>query len=157
MSKLALPVSFEYLCYGSMAIIDSLIISVRGQSLCDRTDARILTHKDGPHTERVNILPSNHTLNLLYWRWKMHYFHITSNYFYSNAVFVLSGDVSCLDSCVGKENGDYASCKGCNYFETCSNGIMYTTKCQSGLEFHQGRDKCVWAPSSTCCKYHSQH
>ena len=39
------------------------------------------------------------------------------------------------------------------YFETCSNGLMYTNECQEGLEFDQDEDRCVAAPSSTCCKY----
>ena len=33
MSKLALSYSFEYLCYGSMDIINILILSVRGHPL----------------------------------------------------------------------------------------------------------------------------
>ena len=61
MSLLALPASFEYLCYGSTAITNILILPVRGSSL-DVTILRqlygrqILTSKDGPRAERFNIL-----------------------------------------------------------------------------------------------------
>ena len=47
MSSLALPGSFEYLCHGSTAIINILILSVR-QIL------QILTYKYGPRAESVN-------------------------------------------------------------------------------------------------------
>ena len=50
----ALSGSFEYLCYGSTAIINILILSVRGSSLYVSI-WRMLTYTDGPRTERVNI------------------------------------------------------------------------------------------------------
>ena len=57
MSRLALSDSFEYLCHWSMAIINILILSVLGlpTSECDIYRCQILTHKDGPLPERINI------------------------------------------------------------------------------------------------------
>ena len=52
MSLLALSGSIEYLCYGSTATINILILSVQGPSLYD---CQNLTYKDGPHAERVKI------------------------------------------------------------------------------------------------------
>ena len=50
MSYLALSASFEYLCYGSTAIINVLIRSVHGR--------QILTTKVDPRAVRVNMLPT---------------------------------------------------------------------------------------------------
>ena len=47
----ALSASFEYLCYGSMAIIMHLFISVSTGTVFRRQN---LTSKDGPRTESVN-------------------------------------------------------------------------------------------------------
>ena len=58
MAYLALSDSFEYLCGGSTAIINICILSVRGQLYTSESDVcrrQILTYKDGPRTERVNI------------------------------------------------------------------------------------------------------
>ena len=53
---LSLSTSFAYLCYEYTAIINSLILSVRGPSLYASNVYRrqILTYKDGPRTVRVN-------------------------------------------------------------------------------------------------------
>ena len=66
MSQLALFASFEYLCHGSVAIINILIISVCGPPSYVRIwrlqyRRQILTFKDDPHVERVKHLVSNHT------------------------------------------------------------------------------------------------
>ena len=45
--------SFEYLCYGSMIIINILILSVRGSTLT--TDCQILTGIVDPRAVRVNM------------------------------------------------------------------------------------------------------
>ena len=50
MSLLALSASFEYLCCGSTAIINILILSVR-----DRRYSQNLMYKDGPCAEMVNL------------------------------------------------------------------------------------------------------
>ena len=55
MSSLALSDSFEYLCYGSTAIINLLILSVLGPHLSESDVCRrqILTYNYIPRTERV--------------------------------------------------------------------------------------------------------
>ena len=61
MSQLDILTSFEYLYYGSTAIIHVLILSVRGPSLdclysleSDFCRLQILTKKDSFHAERFN-------------------------------------------------------------------------------------------------------
>ena len=66
MSLLALYGSFEYLRYWSKAIINILIISVRGSSCTSESDVcrrQILTDKDGPHAGRVNVEPPSPSLS----------------------------------------------------------------------------------------------
>ena len=57
MAQLALSGSFDYLRYGSTAIITILILSVREPSLYVRIwrlhRRQILTYKDDPRTERI--------------------------------------------------------------------------------------------------------
>ena len=60
MSYLALSASFEYLCYGSTAIINILILTARGSTFVCRR--QILTTKVDPRAVRVNskfILEAN--------------------------------------------------------------------------------------------------
>ena len=44
-----------YLCYGSLAIRNILIVSVRGQTLYADCRRQTLTYKDGPQAEKVNV------------------------------------------------------------------------------------------------------
>ena len=53
---MTLSASFEYLCYGSTAIINILIPKVRGPSLeYDVYRRQILTPKNVPRAEMVNL------------------------------------------------------------------------------------------------------
>ena len=53
---------FYYLCYGSILIINILILSILGPSLYVRIwrPRQILTYQDGPSIERVNKLSIYH-------------------------------------------------------------------------------------------------
>ena len=58
MSQLAVSASFEYLCYGSTAIKNILILSVRNRLYTSESHVykrQILTYKDGPRAERVKV------------------------------------------------------------------------------------------------------
>ena len=54
MSQLALSASFEYLCYGTTAIIHIFTLTVRGLTLNFRR--QILTSKVDPRAIRVKVL-----------------------------------------------------------------------------------------------------
>ena len=57
MSESALAASFEYLCYGSTAIIDIVILSdPLYTSESDVYRRYILTYKNGPRTERIKTI-----------------------------------------------------------------------------------------------------
>ena len=62
MSWLALYDSFEYLCYGSTAIGNILILSVRGSSSYVVYRRQILTYKDGPRAEGLTLAPLSTTI-----------------------------------------------------------------------------------------------
>ena len=67
MSQSALPDSFEYLCYGSMAIINIFTLTVWGYTLVVSVYRRqILTTKVYPRTVRVKLLVTNIYLFILY-------------------------------------------------------------------------------------------
>ena len=54
---MAVPALFEYLCYGSKAIINSFFSSVRERLYTSESDVcrrQILTYEDAPRAERVS-------------------------------------------------------------------------------------------------------
>lgn len=61
----------------------------------------------------------------------------------------------CIKNCVNRKDGDYQSCKGCNVYATCSNGILYDERpCAPSnppLVWDDVVKRCQWR-STTCRK-----
>ena len=57
MSLLALPTLFEYLCYGSTAIVNILFLQCGDRHYTSESESKdvILTYKNGPRTVRVKF------------------------------------------------------------------------------------------------------
>ena len=55
----------------------------------------------------------------------------------------------CKKKC-GRRNANFQSCKGCEMYVTCSNGVMYDGQvCPGGLVWDSAKKRCEWN-SSTC-------
>ncbi len=56
------------------------------------------------------------------------------------------------DACKDHKNGNYASCKGCELFVSCSNGIYTLMECPHKLQWDDDKRQCEYE-STTCGKY----
>ncbi len=57
---------------------------------------------------------------------------------------------TCVSSCLGVANGDYHSCRGCHFYATCSNEIIYDNRrCPSNLVWDDILKRCEYT-SYTC-------
>ena len=52
----------------------------------------------------------------------------------------------CKDKCKRNTDGYYASCKGCDWYITCTNGKKQTNKCKSGTMWNDIRKSCIATP-----------
>ena len=55
----------------------------------------------------------------------------------------------CIKACEGLRNGNYPSCTGCEFYATCSNGILVDNRpCSPGLFWDDRLKKCDYSSSS---------
>lgn len=60
----------------------------------------------------------------------------------------------CVTSCEGRKDGDYQSCRGCNVYATCANGILYDERqCTPSAP---GAPPLVWDDTLKRCEYNSE-
>ena len=76
---------------------------------------------------------------------KQHMFTLTLQCF----DFLHSG-IDCGEDCADVPDGDYQSCRGCNAYLTCADGVMHDDRlCPGGLVWDDVRKYCDWF-SHTC-------
>ena len=60
--------------------------------------------------------------------------------------------VNCISSCVGREDGRYHSCFGCQSYVDCRNGLDREVPCLDGQEFNAHSGECELQRSPTCVR-----
>ena len=57
---------------------------------------------------------------------------------------------NCMSNCVGKANGDYHSCSGCDVFASCLDDVLYDNReCAANLVWDDTLKRCEYT-SPTC-------
>ena len=60
--------------------------------------------------------------------------------------------VSCISSCVGRQDGHYPSCFSCQSYVACRNGRDQEVRCPDGQEFNAHSGQCEHQRSPTCVR-----